>query len=331
MKILRLAIPIATLVALFLGWIAARFSSRPDMALTIAAAAPPSLPPLEFPAHDRELRGIVVDASGATVPDALVMARAGGEPFWTYSDASGAFHLERLPQGPWAVCVVARGFVPAKTELTGCLEPCRIDIGAPVPRMRTLQAVVRTPLAGRVVSEAAGTYEVVLHPTLAPESLDAPVPRRVMTDAGGRFAIEDLAHGDYRLRVLPAWAESGSWPDLLRPLEGGDERAYVHDETAKGRELALELAAGSLSAEIASTSGASVEGALVLIHPASDATRVWPPMTTGADGKLVVRDLPAGEYRISVRAGSASAVTTARVVAGRSGAVVFEALDIGRR
>jgi hypothetical protein len=148
---------------------------------------------------------------------------------------------------------------------------------------------------GSVWSDPAG-YEVVLSPVLPPDLLQGPVERRVRTDPTGAFSIDDLALGNYRVRVLPSWARGGTWPTLAAPWT--PELAH----TGQTR-LEIELAAGAVEGRLWDPSRQPVEGALVLLADAADPRRVWPPAVTDAEGKFLVRALPPGRFTLSARAG----------------------------
>lgn len=333
MKLVRVAIPIGTLFLLFLGWFATRVGQRPIGIPEITPKPPATLPALVFAGRDQRVEGRVVDAQAKGISDALVWLRAGDEPYWTYTDAGGAFRLESVGAGPWPVVVLAHGFEPYKSSIEVSSTPCTLAIGAPLAPMPKHAPIERAPLTGRVSSEMLGDldgYEVWLTPLLPPETLDAPLPRRATCERDGRFALADLAHGEYAVHVLPAWARGGSWPDLTQPLQGGSPSTWSHTAQSSARELSIALACGEIRGALRTTSGDALEGALVLISPADDPSRVWPPIATAADGSLVARDLPPGSYKVSIRAGSAAVQRVAVLEARQTLDLEFEPLDVGR-
>jgi hypothetical protein len=322
LRFLRYAIPLGTLFAFAVGFLVTRLTREPVYPPKIAPAPDAMLQPLERPARTKSLSGTLVGPDGAPVGDALVWLRAGDEPHWTYTDGTGDFRFEYLGAAPWAVSVVARGFTPQRFELadTGTVQTIRLASAVePIP---SLPAIASSTLAGVVIPALPGEtdlagLEVLLTPLAPPETLSAPVPRRVATDRDGRFAITDLVHGEYGVRVLPHWARGGSWPDLTRALDAKEPLRWVHGPSTAANEMRIQLESGSITATIKSAEDAPLEAALVLIAPAADPSRVWPPISTAADGTFTARDLPPGAYAVSVHAGAA-VVTQSIDVAPRS-------------
>lgn len=332
-KFVRVAIPVGTLFLLFLGWVASRFSQSSFVLPEITPKPPPALPDLVFAGRDQRVEGRVVDDQNRAVPDALVWLRAGDEPYWTYTDNEGAFRLERVGAGPWPVVVLAHGFEPYKSALATASEPCTVVMGAALALMPRHAPIERAPLNGRVVSALHNDltgYEVLLTPRVPPETLDAPLPRRALCERDGRFALSDLALGEYSLHVLPAWARGGSWPDLTQPLQAGSPSTWSHSTAIAARELSIALTCGELRGALRTSAGNPLEGALVLISPAEDPSRVWPPISSAADGSLLARDLPPGSYKVSIRAGSAAAQIVATLTAQQALLLELEPLDVGR-
>jgi hypothetical protein len=174
----------------------------------------------------------------------------------------------------------------------------------------------------------------VLTPQSRPETLGAPLPRRIATDAAGTFQVPDLAHGSYGVRVLPHWARGGSWPDLTqKPASSSgahDGSVLVHNAASSANELRIQLENGSISAVIRNTENAPVEAALVIVSRADDPSFVWPPISTAADGSFTARDLPAASYLVSVRAGGAAIEQRIEVPPRTALRAVFEPLRTSR-
>jgi hypothetical protein len=326
-KIVRVAVPAGTLLFVFFGWLAARVGERPMVVPSIIPRPPPTLPALVLAGGGHRVQGRVVDAEQHAVADALVWLRAGDEPDWTYTDSDGAFRMQDVGAGPWPVVVLAHGYAPYKGSIDVTSIPCTIAIGAVLPDVPLRQPILRAPLVGHISSELAGDvagYEVWLAPRVAPETLGVPLPRRATCDEGGNFRIDDLAHGEYVVRVIPAWARGGSWPDLTQALAGGAPTTWTHggiesaaEDTAE-HPLEVTLSSGEIRGVLRTEAGDPVEGALVLLSRADDASRIWPPISTAADGSFVARDLPPGSYSVSIRAGAAAVKQVATLSARQS-------------
>jgi hypothetical protein len=192
---------------------------------------------------------------------------------------------------------------------------------------------VRKDLAGVLSSRRAIAFEgceIVLTPSLAPETLDAPLPRRATAGADGRFQVPDLIVGEYTVEVIPIWARGGTWPDLARPIDGEKPLVLAHAAGDAPTVLAIELQIGEVTGKLLDLDGHPLEGALILATPASDASRVWPPESSAADGTFTVHGLPSGKYLLSIRAGAASVQKEVAILAGESTNLEFEPLEVHR-
>jgi hypothetical protein len=326
-------IPVLTLLGLAAGFISKRALAPPPAELVIQPVPSAKIPALELPERNRALDGQVVDPAGAGVPEALVFLRAGDAPHFTYTDSAGRFHLAALEEGPWRATVLAIGFAPFAKDLVDTGSPQTIRLEAPVGPPPSLPQLARKDLAGVLSSRRAVALEgceIVLTPTLAPESLSAPLPRRATAGADGRFQIPDLIVGEYAVEVLPVWARGGSWPDLARPIDGEKPLILSHTAGEAPTVLAIELQTGEVTGKLADLDGHPLEGALILVSPASDASRVWPPGSTVQDGTFTLGGLPYGKYLLAVRAGSAAVQREALIRAGETTILEFAPLEVRR-
>jgi hypothetical protein len=317
-------------VAVGVGLFLESTTTRTWRPLQIAAPPRAALAALERPPARRALSGRVVDADGEPLEEALVVLTVGEAVRWTYTDSDGGFRLDGVRSGDWSVSVVARDHAPTTVVLrTNEPEVFReLRLGERRPAPPALPSVARSPLRGSVASrfeDALEGLEVELLPTLPLHEFGGPLPRRVAVDADGSFEVPDLAAGEYRVQVLPAWARGGSWPDLARPLGTPLERVHVLRAGGDGT-VEIVLAHGAVGGVLTDDDGLALEGALVLVAPEGEATRLWPPATTAEDGSFEVRDLPAGSYRIHARAGAALVERSVTVAAGEVLAVDFAPL-----
>jgi hypothetical protein len=333
LHILRYLIPLGTLACLAIAFLVARWTAEPEKLPEIAPPPESMLQPLEAWDRSRSIAGRVLAPDSTPVGAALVWLRAGDEPHWTYTDASGEFHLERLGPSPWTTSVIARGFEPMSVTLEDAGKPQTIRFARAVDPPPSLAPIPRSPLKGVVIAALPSLadsdgYEVMLTPDARPETLGAPVPRRIACEATGAFGLPDLAHGAYHVRVLPRWARGGSWPNLAPSTREGF--AFLHSASTSTNEMRIQLENGSISAVIHDTENAPVEAALVLVTAADDPARVWPPISTAADGSFTARDLPPGSYLVSVRASSAVLEQTIQVPPRTALRAVFEPLQTSR-
>jgi hypothetical protein len=321
---LKLAIPLGTLAALALAYGIQQLVAKPDPPPNIKRPPPTTFPRLEPPVHGHALEGQISGPAGEPVERALVWVRSGDEPSFTYSDAAGVFRFGDLGPGPWQGKVLALGFEPLALSFPESAAPQAIALAKAYGPPQKLALLERAPLAGRIVAPEgfdALHCEVVLEPD-APTSIDSALPRRVECDAQGAFRIDDLIVARYALRVLPAWARGGTWPDLLAGIGSSATREFTH--SSAGGELVLQLECGTIEGTLLEpiTIGPDglplpaprrepVEGALVELALASDPGRIWIPQATDAAGKFSLGPLPRGTYALKLHAGE---LTLAREV-----------------
>lgn len=267
-----------------------------------------------------ELRGIVRTADGASASDVLVTLVCGEELFWTRTDALGTFALTGLPRGRAHFALVPLGApgleldveLPAAGPLEHALPP-------PYPatpvlremRGRTLEGRAELPFERDAVgyTVVAVPYDVGPNggaPVVAP-GLDGRVERRVAIDRSGWFRFDELALGGYELRLLPPWARVADWPVL-------GSLVYEHDGRG-GVPIAMGTC-GALEILVLDGERMPIDGALVTIQSAADASLLLPSATTGADGRLVVEDVPTGSLRVRARAGRFASERTVRIDPG---------------
>jgi hypothetical protein len=326
-------IPILTLAGIVVGFIAKKMLAPPPAELVIQPLPAARIAALEFPARNRALEGRVVDPAGAGVAEALVWLRAGDAPHFTYTDPEGRFRLIALESTPWHATVIAPGFAPLVVELGESESPQTIQLGAPLGPPPSLPLLPRAGLTGTVSSRGSTSFEgceVVLTPTLPPEELGAPLPRRAFVGADGNFEFPDLIAGQYLVEVLPAWARGGTWPDLARETHAEEPRTFTHLAANFPQKLAIELQTGEVTGKLLDPDGHPIEGALILTALASDPSRVWPPDSSAGDGTFAVRGLPAGKYLLAIRAGSAALQREVLIRAGESTSLEFAPLDVRR-
>jgi hypothetical protein len=146
------------------------------------------------------LRGTVRGEGGAPVVAFAVILtprrgplEGGGPVTRTFFDARGAFAVDGLAPGAYAVRVVAHGFAPAPARDVPIAAPetaadFTLGAGARITGV-VLEAGTRTPLAGaNVAIEGAWIDEL-------------PLAARVVTDATGAFSLGGVPAGRCSLRV----------------------------------------------------------------------------------------------------------------------------------
>lgn len=303
-----IVVPLASLLGWGVGWVVHRVRAVEERPLEITAAPSAPLSSVPLPPRTRTLAGTLRGHDGKPVRSALVSLVVADEPHWTYTGEDGSFRLDGLQRGPWTVTFSADDHRPHALTLPDDGRPALVTLPDVPLTLPTLPLAPRVSVQGRVTATDARSFEgceVLLRPVLPLDELDAPLPRRVLCDAEGRFACADVQVGTYQVVVLPEWAQNGSWPDLLR-ADGEAASEWTAPAGADEATLALEVVAGGVRGRVADRGGLPVEGALILVSPENDASRVWPPVAAAGDGSFRVLDLPPGRYAVSVRAGSGS-------------------------
>ena len=324
-------IPILTLVAVLIGYLARDSLAPPTEELVIEPPPAAKIPPLEVAERPRSLTGRVVDPGDQGVGSALVWLRAGDAPHWTYTEADGSFHLSELEVGPWSAIVMAIGFAPLALTIEETPDPLTIRFEKPFGPLPAMPPIVRADLAGTVTSRLPGPLEgceVVLIPTLPPVSLSAPLPRRALVRPDGTFEFPELVAGDYQVEVRPEWAQGGSWPNLAPQA-----RTFVHavpDAARAPVRLEIELATGDVAGKLVNIDFETIEGGLLLLAQGSDPGRVWPTVESGPDGSFSLQGIPAGQYTLTARAGAATFVQEIEVRAGETTTLGVAPLEIRR-
>ncbi len=256
----------------------------------------------------------VVDGAAQPIPGAALVVRGGVSVIWAFTKADGTAALDGLSPGKSRLAVIAFPHPGLELDIEPGSEVRQIELQPPATLPQGLHDIPRSRCAGGLAwagPESAAGYELLLLPVARASEFGGTLPRSSVCDESGKFALEGLAHGRYLVRILPPWASGGSWPDLAA--------ASSHELDFKGEssELTLELARGRIEGEVRDDLGRALEGALVLMNEIANESHVWPPCSTGPDGRFLFQDVPPGKYRVSCRAGEgSSAIEELSVEAG---------------
>jgi hypothetical protein len=267
--------------------------------------------------------GRVIDDAGSGLADVEVrieLSSAVDDPLPTLArtGGSGAFTTPPLPAGSYRVSAVRAGSVLRRAPV--------VDLAGvpPAPPPVVLELVRGVRLAGRV-RDGAGGWAAGARVLCAASTMDdltvqtGPLPlaaeaaalpsgagralgtsRVAVADRDGRFAVDDLIPGRYRIEIAHPGAEPFRSDELTL---GPGERRDVG---------VLALHAGLPAAgRVVDESGAGVEGARVVASPAGAPLGAAFALTDAA-GKFALA-LPAGDYRLAAtapgRGGAQVAVT----------------------
>ncbi len=263
----------------------------------------------------------VVDDAGLPLPGAALVARGGVSVIWAFTKADGTASLDGLSQGNSRLAVIAFPHPCLEVDIEPGADVRQIQLRPPATLPQALHDIARSRCAGGLAwagLESAAGYELLLLPVARASEFGGTLPRSTVCDQSGKFAFEGLAHGRYLLKVLPPWASGGSWPDLA--AENSRELDFKGENTA----LTIELARGRIEGEVRDDLGRALEGALVLMNEMANESHVWPPCSTGPDGRFQFQDVPPGKYRVTCRAGEGS--STLEDLAVEAGATAWAAL-----
>ncbi len=269
-----------------------------------AAGAPPKAPPVFDLAAPVTLAGRVIG-----LPARRPLA---GAIVWTHrdfasavrTDATGGFRLALLPGSRAPLRAAAGGYFEETVEM-----PPAALAGPPGP---VLALSPQSFLVGSVVDPAGSplaAVEVRARYDTAGMRLVSPALRRSVTltrtGAAGRFRVGGLAPG---VTYVVRFAKPGFAPRILHATAGG--------AGAAPEPLAVVLTPGATATGLVQDlEDQAVAGAVVELHPSARGTTaeriralrdpdpaLGARAVSGADGRFVLRDLPAGRFDLAAAA-----------------------------
>lgn len=244
--------------------------------------------------HDTSLSGRVFDTLGDPVGGARVRVEATTKGSRLGSSVvsarDGTFDFSGLPPPPYSVRAEHANYAPSlAVQVSDATQPVELTLDAGQSVTGTVHdATSREPIVGARLSLRRGGHS-----------------ERVDTDREGRFEFRRVARGGYQL-VAEASGHLAQTRSLQ--VEGGRS-----DPAAQEFELAP---SGSLSGEVVDRLGSPVWNAEVAVGDSPDWARA---ARTDHAGHFVLRDLPAGDVRVTARKGDASGTS--------AGVRVHEAVD----
>jgi RNA polymerase sigma factor (sigma-70 family) len=228
------------------------------------------------------IRGKVVDDSGAPAPGVTVSATGGGGDSGEATvDAAGAFVLEGLPPGRWALRGTSGSYI---ADGQAIVQLVKSDVDGIVVRVRR-GLEVRGHVEPRKVCDVA----------LSKDERGDAIPHRdsMTTNADGAFHFAPFGSG-------PAM--------LVARCPNGDSGTLAVTIAAGGGESIIPLEPGaSIEGRVVDMSGKPVAGVMVNAQSAGDATIIENGAVvsgfkamTAAGGSYAIRGLGAATYQLSV-------------------------------
>jgi hypothetical protein len=244
--------------------------------------------------NDTSLTGRVLDTSGDPVAGARIRveATAKGSRLGSsvVSARDGTFDFSGLPPPPYSVRAEHASYAPSlPVQVSDAAQPVQLTLDA------------GQSVTGSVHDASSGEPIASAHVTLRRGGQS----ERVDTDREGQFEFKRVARGGYQ---LVAEAPGHLLEARNLQVEGGRS-----DPAAQAFELAP---SGSLSGEVVDRLGSPVWNAEVALGDSPDWTRA---VRTDHAGHFVLRDLAAGDTRVTARKGDASGTS--------AGVRVHEAVD----
>ncbi len=335
MRRLHVIFAVVVLTAFLSAYVAERSRSRELPVRDFETPRRVTLAALQATRGEHTLEGSVVDHRGRPVAGVTVHLRvleseeAVLEPmFFDHSSDDGMFEIRHLPAGRFEVVLLSTGVPNRRFELTVPAKEQRFVLGEPWGELPALPEIERDTFVGRLSfpdelllgDRPLEGYEVLLLPRDPESTWGAVFARRVLTDAEGRFVVDDLPVSGYDLHVLPPWAVGGSWPYLCTI-------PYDHRVAGDRDPKEVELAVGALRGRLVDRDGNDVEGALLQVHAKDRERDLWPAVATDEFGRFQVHDLPPGVYVVRVFAGAERRERKVEVTDGEDQEVSFGPLD----
>jgi hypothetical protein len=238
---------------------------------------------------DRQPLGgsVVVKAiDGHTLPRAMQNAIS------AVATPNGRFALDWAPRGSLTLGITSRGFVPRDVQVT--LD--RLDVGLGDIVLNKGRAIVGH------VQDSAGA---AVHGAQLVAQRDSPFGKgartvRSVSGRDGSFMLAPLDPGSYTLSVS------------ARGFAPMRKAAQVFDDVDDDVVIALETG-GQIDGSIVSEDDTTPESFTVAIDRPTDSGHpdIRTERFTSADGRFVLRDVPAGTYTLNVRSPTGASATVA--------------------
>ena len=225
----------------------------------------------------------------------------------------GSFTFNAVTPGRYVV--IARALPPGVTNTSATLFG-RADIDVSGTSLMNVDLTMRegVSVSGTLTFDSdagasSALARVTLNPVLAPGEVSLSVPSVSLSEKG-RFTFEGVAPGRYRVTAgaaLSAGMSSGSWSLKSATISGRDaldDGFDVGDVDVSGLSVTMSDRISEISGALQDASGRPATDFYIIAFPADPQfwftnSRRIKMARPGSDGQYIVRDLPAGNYRIA--------------------------------
>lgn len=221
------------------------------------------------------------------VPVRLIASREGGDAelhHVAFSGADGRFRLQGVPPGTYSIRVDSASHAPFLTS--------RLVVHAGEETVADLELDAPKTISGRVVGPDGEPVRASI------EAVDLKAPtiqrgrRSARTDQSGRFVLDALHHGPYRLRISAPRFAAAAREDVRAPTEN--------------IEVVLRPFGSMVGRVVDKETGDAVSRFRVSAIPLEVGMRLEetlrPWTVESADGRFERNDIPPGPYRLTIDA-----------------------------
>ncbi len=221
--------------------------------------------------------GVVRAASGEALAKASVAASGTGVELRATTSDDGSYRLADLPPGQYLVAAGLSGYETVKQE---------VKVAAGQSTTANFELKAKTASKGRIVGTVAADGKAVAGAkvVVAGEGVEA----RATTTGTGRYEINDLAPGGYRVTCQASGYESATAETAITAGQA------THQDFA----LTANTTTGKLVGTVRNAGNQAVGGATIK----AVATGIEKSATSNGDGRYEFGELPAGTYRVYCQA-----------------------------
>ena len=293
----------------------------PDM-LSSAPFTPPTastrvagVVPDQVLASAASIRGRVVNAQGAPLRNARVEAHSSTNAFEgtlaeAQTDSRGIFTIRGLDAGSFKIFVDASGVQSATylSEWAGSAPGTQFEnatvftiVGHTLLEPADIVATKAARITGNVVSATGTPLAGVFVEAYSSADVNSSISF-TETDSSGKFILDALPAGSYKVRIDPRQNRTGSYRETWTDLRDSFASATVYTlATGASTELVdVEVFSGaSISGKIiGAVDKKPIAGVTVTAFSATGLHNWVADGYTDASGNYVIRGLPAGSYQV---------------------------------